>query len=257
MQLLLKRKQVMHTFKNKVRVTSDEGRGKPSCIGSHDSCGKYIKPSSLVTRRSSLKVTGVTLIEMVIFIVIVGVAVTGVTAVYINVSRSSAVPMVKMRSIELGQSMLEEILLKAYDESTPNGGGCVDFPAGSSRCVSGDTATSTTVADFGTDGETRSSFDDVDDYHNLAYCGANTTAADALCSGSCPRLLDDAETDIADEYAGYTICVRLSFAGAEMNSVAPGVGTTSVLAEDAKRIDVIVTDHLNGRVVLSAYRLNF
>ena len=41
-----------------------------------------------------------------------------------------------------------------------------------------------------------------------------------------------------------------------MNSVTPGTGTT-VLSNDAKRIDVIVTDQLKSRMVFSAYRANF
>ena len=48
----------------------------------------------------------------------------------------------------------------------------------------------------------------------------------------------------------------VSFAGNEMNSVTPGTGTT-VLSNDAKRIDVIVTDQLKSRMVFSAYRANF
>ena len=74
---------------------------------------------------------GVTLIEMVIFIAIVSVAFTGIIMVFINTGKHSADPLVKIRTIELGQSFLEEILLKKYDEAAPVTGGCVDF---TSRC---------------------------------------------------------------------------------------------------------------------------
>jgi len=210
--------------------------------------------SSLAPRPSPLRVTGVTLIEMVIFIVIVGIAVTAVMTVYINVGRTGADPMVRIRSIELGQSMLEEILLKAYDNSTPVGGGCVQFSSGS-RCSSGPSATAQSAAGFGSDGESRATFNDVDDYHDIAYCGANVSAADAACSASCQPLLDDAGNDISSSYAGYAVCIRVSFAGAEVNNTSPA--DVSVLGNDGKRIDVIVTDHLNSRYLLSAYRLNF
>lgn len=202
-----------------------------------------------------LKMTGVTLIEMVIFIVIVGIAVTALMSVYINVTRTSADPMIRIRGIELGKSMLEEILLKAYDNSTPLGGGCVQFNA-NSRCSSGPAATAQSAAGFGSDGsETRATFNDVDDYQNLAYCGANVSTADAACTSPCQPLVDDAGNDISADYAGYAVCVRISFAGTEVNNTSPlGV---SVLANDAKRIDVIVTDHIKSRYLLSAYRLNF
>ncbi len=197
---------------------------------------------------------GVTLIEMVIFIVIVGIAVTAVMSVYISTTRTGADPMVRIRGIELGKSILEEILLKAYDNSTPLGGGCVQFSAGS-RCTSGPSATAQSAAGFGSDGETRATFNDVDDYQNLAYCGANVSAADAACTRPCQPLLDEAGNDISAHYAGYAVCIRISFAGTEVNNTSPpGV---SVLAHDAKRIDVIVTDHIKSRYLLSAYRLNF
>ena len=195
---------------------------------------------------------GVTLIELVIFISIVSVALVSVLGIYLTSSRYSADPMIGIRTIELGQSFLEEILLKSYDDNTPNGGGCVTYAA-NSRCAS------TTAANAGLQaegGENRSTYDDVDDYHNLRYCGNNVTAADAACSAGCSPMLNAAGNNIATEYAGFSVCVRVAFAGNEMNTVAPGTGTT-VLANDAKRIDVIVTDHLNSRMVFSAYRTNF
>lgn len=77
---------------------------------------------------------GISLIELVIFIVILSVALTGITLIYINATRYSADPMVRIRSIELAQSTLEEILLKAYDNNTPVGGGCVRFATDSRSC---------------------------------------------------------------------------------------------------------------------------
>jgi len=229
-----------HTYSNRQKIRIPENSTRFS--------------SPLATRHSLLKMTGVTLIEMVIFIVIVGIAVTAVMTVYINVGRTSADPMVRIRSIELGQSMLEEILLKAYDNSTPVGGGCVQFGSGS-RCSSGPSATAQSATGFGGDSEARATFNDVDDYHDLAYCGAGVSTADAACSSACQPLLDDAGNDISAEYAGYAVCIQVSFAGTEVNNTSPA--DVSVLANDGKRIDVIVTDHLNSRYLLSAYRLNF
>ena len=195
---------------------------------------------------------GVTLIELVIFISIVSVALVSVLGIYLTSSRYSADPMIRIRTIELGQSFLEEVLLKSYDDNTPNGGGCVTYAA-DSRCVSTAAANPGLQAEGG---ENRTTFDDVDDYHNLSYCGNNVASADATCTSACQPMLNASGTNIATEYAGFGICVRVAFAGGEMNAVAPGTGTT-VLANDAKRIDVIVTDHLNSRMVFSAYRTNF
>jgi len=210
---------------------------------------------------ANMKQKGISLIELVIFIVIMSVALTGITLIYINTTRYSADPMVRIRSVELAQATLEEILLKAYDESTPSGGGCVRFPSGSSRCLAGNpTATSQITATLGAEEGTnnRSIFDDVDDFHDIAYCGTGGTA-DAACTSACIPMVDESGTNIATEYTGFAICIRVSFAGgagAEINNVAPGTGN-NVFTNDAKRIDVIVTDPLNSKINLSAYRLNF
>lgn len=204
--------------------------------------------------------SGISLIELVIFIVILSVALTGITLIYINTTRYSADPMVRIRSIELAQSTLEEILLKAYDDATPVGGGCVHFTA-NSRCPVGappnPTATTEAVG-LTTDGEAnRSLFDDVDDYNNQLYCGNNVVPANTACPAlACQDMQDESGNNIATEYAGLSVCIQVSFAGNELNAVAPGTGT-NVSANDAKRIDVIVTDTLNSRIGLSAYRLNY
>ena len=210
------------------------------------------------------KQQGISLIELIIFIVIISVALTGITLIYINTTRHSADPMVRIRSIELAQSTLEEILLKAYDHNTPVGGGCVRFPAGSSRCLTGPNfATSQTVLTFGPEegAANRNLFNDVDDYHNMLYCGDNVVAANTACpSLTCRDLSNESGIDISAQYRGFSVCIQLTFAGGvgtEINNVvAPDTGT-NVRTEDAKRIDVIVTDPLNSRISLSAYRLNF
>jgi len=194
--------------------------------------------------------TGVTLIEMVIFIAIIAVAFTGIIMVFINTGRYSADPLVKIRTIELGQSFLEEILLKNYDHNSPVSGGCVDLAGG--RCSSGISGQTTLQADS----ETRKDFNDVDDYHNLEYCGNNVSAGDASCTGSCSSLVNESGNNIAAEYAGYSVCVQVNFAGNELNNVSPGTGTT-VATNDAKRIDVIITDPLKSKMIFTVYKLNF
>lgn len=204
---------------------------------------------------------GISLIELVIFIVILSVALTGITLIYINTTRYSADPMIRIRSIELAQSTLEEILLKAYDGETPTGGGCVQMSnAATTLCTSGTAPASD--PDFGTplgtDGEaSRAAYDDVDDYTNQLYCGDNVTPANTACPAlACQNMQDGSGNDIATEYSGFSVCVQVGYAGNELNTVAPGTGT-NVSTNDAKRIDVIVTDPLNSRISLSAYRLNF
>lgn len=79
---------------------------------------------------------GFTLIELIIFIVIVGIGVTGILSVYTNTIRNSADPMVRKQAMAIAESLMEEITAKEY--ANPTGGYT---------------------------GVTRSLWDDVDDYN--------------------------------------------------------------------------------------------
>jgi MSHA pilin protein MshD len=59
---------------------------------------------------------GFTLIEVIIFIVVVGAGLAGILAVSTNAVRGSADPMVRKQAMALADSILEEILQKDYDD---------------------------------------------------------------------------------------------------------------------------------------------
>lgn len=211
---------------------------------------------------------GISLIELVIFIVILSVALTGITLIYINTTRYSADPMVRIRSIELAQSTLEEIILKSYDDNSPIGGGCVQFAADSNCPAGPNPATVTTLtpvvftsAEEGANN--RPVYNDVDDYHNKLYCGQGVIPANTACPAlTCQDIENSIGNNISPEYEGFSVCVQVSFAGGvgtEINNITvnSGAANVAVLTNDAKRIDVTVTDPLNSRIALSAYRLNF
>jgi len=200
--------------------------------------------------------SGISLIELVIFIVILAIALTSITLVYINTTRNSADPLVRIKSVELAQLTLNEILLKKYDENTPVGNGCVEHAP--TRCTSGDSAATNTT--FGPDaGETnRAQYDDVDDYTDKLYCGSNVSAAKTACPAlTCETLRDESGVDISTKYNGFSVCIKVSFAGGagtEISSFSAGVDVES---NDAKKIDVFVTDPANSKISLSAYLLNY
>ena len=63
---------------------------------------------------------GFTLIELIIFIVVVSAGLAGILSVMNTVVKSSADPMVRKQTIAIAESLLEEILLKDY--AKPTGG---------------------------------------------------------------------------------------------------------------------------------------
>ena len=60
--------------------------------------------------------SGLTLIELVIFIVVVSVGVVGILAVMNVTTRHSADPMVRKQAIAIAESLLEEILVKDFTD---------------------------------------------------------------------------------------------------------------------------------------------
>jgi len=59
---------------------------------------------------------GFTLIEVIIFIVVVGAGLAGILSVSTNVVKASADPMVRKQAMALADSILEEILQKEYED---------------------------------------------------------------------------------------------------------------------------------------------
>lgn len=91
-----------------------------------------------MTKHSLRRHRGFTLIEVIIFIVVVGAGLAGILAVSTNSVRASADPMVRKQAMALADSILEEILQKEY----------VNPPGG-----------------YTGPPDDRASFDDVDDYN--------------------------------------------------------------------------------------------
>src|SRR5664279_683647 len=71
---------------------------------------------------------GFTLIELIIFIVVVSAGLAGILSVMNNVVKSSADPMVRKQAIAIAESLLEEILLKDYCDPDPSPTGMPTSP---------------------------------------------------------------------------------------------------------------------------------
>ena len=99
---------------------------------------------------------GATLVEVIIAIVLTAIVLVSLaSAVSLSTSKSADL-LWQVKAVELGESYLEEILGKRFDENSPVGG----IPA----CHSSATA----CGAVGPDGESRAAYDDVDDYDNIA-----------------------------------------------------------------------------------------
>ena len=101
---------------------------------------------------------GFTLIELVIGMMVIGIAIVMLTSMLFPQADRAASTLQRVRSAELAHSVMNEIWGKRYDQNSNANGG---VPACNSP-----TGMTCTVA-LGLDGESRDTFNDVDDYHGL------------------------------------------------------------------------------------------
>lgn len=143
---------------------------------------------------------GISLVELILFIVIVSVGLAGILSVMNLTTRHSADPMVRKQALAAAESLMEEIALKNFSD-----------PDGSEA------------------GETRPSFDDIDDYHGYSSNG----------------IRDINETPIG-ALADYQVSVAVT--AAALGGIAAG---------EALRITVTVSGPGGESITLDGYRTNY
>jgi MSHA pilin protein MshD len=129
------------------------------------------------------KQTGTTLIELVITIVILGIALATLSSALSSGISRSATPGWESKALEIIQAYADEVLAMKFDGSQPVGGGPLSMACSISN-----------------DGQNRADFDDVDDYNAL--------------SESPPQLISNT-VDMA-QYQNYRVVISVSCAGTEL-----------------------------------------
>lgn len=119
---------------------------------------------------------GVTLIELIAGIVVLAISLTLITSVLGPLYIKSADPWHQVRAAELGHSLMNEILGKAFDENSNRSGSVVrcnetGAPACSSEASFGPDCADGSASCPGGLLESRPQFDDVDDFHGLDVSG--------------------------------------------------------------------------------------
>jgi len=121
---------------------------------------------------------GLTLIELIMFIVIVGVALAGILTVFNVTTRSSTDPMIRKQMLAIAEAVLEEVQLQPFTLCDP------DDPNAATATNPGGCTTPEAIGPEA--GETRGSattpFDNVNDYNGLAGITTSITGG-AMPSG--------------------------------------------------------------------------
>lgn len=168
---------------------------------------------------------GFTLIETIVGIVVLALSFSILTTLIYPLSEQSADQLHQIKAAELAQSVLNEIQHKAFDENSDMAGGRV-------RCGETGADDCSTVMAAET-GETRATYDDVDDYNSLP-------------AGE----IKDSQEQTLDLYTGYSMSISVCN---DANYDGSCTGNTST----AKLIIVTITTPTGFVLNFSTYRANF
>jgi len=175
------------------------------------------------------KIKGFTLIELIIGIVMLAIALSIITALIAPQAQKSAEPIIALRASELGQSLMNEIQSKSFDEHSdrsPPFKRCGEISLGAEAC--------TAPTDLGADNsETRTSYNDVDDYIALS----NQPITDSL-------------GEVLAQYSDFNVAIDVEY-DSDFNESTNNDGTTF------KRITIEVTSSLGEVYGFSAYKGNY
>ena len=159
-----------------------------------------------------------TLIELIITIVVMGIALAAlVSSLSVGIGRSTQ-PMWEGKALELSQAYLDEVLAMKFDYQTPSGGGVVS--AGQNPCT------------YSNDGQSRELYDDVDDYNGVS---------------DSPPVLIDSTIDMS-RYTNYQVDIAVICAGTEL-----GLDDDNM----AKRITVTVSVPSGESRSVAIYKGNY
>ncbi|MFT7684156.1 MAG: MSHA pilin protein MshD [Moritella dasanensis] len=182
------------------------------------------------------KQRGFTLIEIVVGIVVLAVALTIVTGVFLPQANKMTTPMYQIKATALGKSIMNQVLIRYYDDVNARTNGAI-------RCgqviTGGVTVACSTSLGLDT-GETKASpntFNDVDDYH--IYCDDQTDYDPKTALGF-----------FTDEYPGYGVRICASLAADKFGG---NTGENHV----AKRIRVTVFMPNNEAITLTSFKGNY
>jgi MSHA pilin protein MshD len=170
---------------------------------------------------------GFTLAELLIFIIITGIAVAAIAGLFAKNVGSSADPYLRQKALAVAKSYMDEIIRQRWNHNTPFGGGCVK--TGSGQCEALEPS-NPSVAPIGNEGQARVDYDDIDDYDGLDEAPKDSLGA------------------LVDGYSGFNVQVQVTEPAGNWNGVP---------AADVRKIVVTVATPNNENISLTSYRLNF
>lgn len=182
---------------------------------------------------------GFTLIELITGIVVLAIALTVITSFLFPLAKQSVEPVYQVRAAALSESILNDILVRRFDENNSR--------SGNSLC--GDSGVAcTSEVDFGAEAAEcsnpnncgSSSFDDVDDYDSWTLdCEQRLMGSD-----------DDWSYHVCERYPNYGVSITVAY---DDSPLSP----RSAAYPLSKRVKVDITVPSGQILSFSGYRGNF
>ena len=180
---------------------------------------------------------GVSLIELIIFIVMISTALIGIISVMNLTSAHSADPLIRKQALAIAESLLEEVELMPFTFCDPDDANAASAVTATGGCALAANEEGTVIGPEA--GETRYStatpFDNVSDYHNFSMSGPN-------------GIRDITNTVVSTLLDGYSASVRVA---------ATDFGGITATSGDALQITVTVDGPGGTQIVLDGYRTRF
>ena len=180
---------------------------------------------------------GLTLIELVIFIVVVSVGLAGILSVLNLTVMHSADPMARKQAIAAAEALMEEVALQPFTYCEPSDAHLTTAAPNITPAV--DTCTTTPSAA----GKSR--------YSDPRYNNVNNYAGFAMPGGVCAAGICDVN-NVSSYLAGYTASVAVTNAGTAFN----GINGTGYRDDAVQKIVVTVTGQ-GQSIALTSYRFRY
>jgi len=189
-------------------------------------------PPALPT--STARSCGFTLVELIVGVVVLGIALLLISSVLGPMYIRSSEPWQQVRAAELGHSLMNEIMARSFDENSSRGSNllrCGETGAGS--CIAAIPVCPVSGMSSATEETSRDLYDDVDDFHCFRGDGAAVS-----------NILNQS---LAESYRNFQVEVFVSYAGAE-------IGLPN---QRAKRVDIRVILPSGDHIAFSSYKGNW
>jgi MSHA pilin protein MshD len=199
--------------------------------------------AAFVPASAAMRACGFTLVELVVFIAIIGVGLAGILGVMNYTTRASASPLAQKQALAIAEAYLEEVLAMPFTYCDPDDLNAATAQSTAAVNPADPTRCATTLEGIGAEGETRGNattpYDNVNDYGSLPVGVASNVDGTPI-----------------GNLGSYTVAVAVSAA-----PLAASSGT--VAATDANgrplslRVSVTVTGPNDVTVVLDGYRTRY